>query len=151
MTEKAYWLPQRMVLWRGQMADELGVKSVTQQQAADALGVSRRAYIGWESGEMPINRRVAFACNFIRQNLSELVQTLPPAAAAEASPSELLGLLNDVEKVQTHVAGDLPVPTDDLFRETSKTGQTIKSGKEFQVADRSAMEYSPRLAATSKE
>ena len=151
MTEKAYWLPQRMVLWRGQMADELGVLSITQQQAADALGVSRRTYIGWETGESPINRRVAFACNFIRQNLSELVQTLPSAAAAEASPGELLGLLNDVEKVQTHVAGDLIVPTDDLFQESATTGQTTISGKKFQVADRPVMEYSSGLAVTSKE
>lgn len=133
MTEKAYWLPQRMVLWRGQMADELGVLSITQQQAADALGVSRRTYIGWETGESPINRRVAFACNFIRQNIAALVPTLEAETDREKSVEQKLAVLSNVETVQ-RFDGESPFsPAQFLVEDVATAGEDDAVALETEV------------------
>ncbi|MCG8506586.1 MAG: helix-turn-helix domain-containing protein [Sphingomonadales bacterium] len=150
MTEKAYWLPQRMVLWRGQLADALGVRSVTQQRAAELLDVSRRQIINWETGRSPINRRVALACNFIRQN----ARRLSPVLGVDFSKTdELARSLESVERVQMLVNESQSDP--DLLQPAAGLNAPdisyYKPDVGIQGPQTPDEEYSPDLANISKK
>ncbi len=43
---------------------------LTQQEAADALGATKRAVQMWEAGDRPISRTVALACAAVQAGLA---------------------------------------------------------------------------------
>lgn len=53
--------PQEFKDWR----EALGL---TQQQAAELLGVTRRAVVKWEAGAAPISRAVFLACKYLAEH-----------------------------------------------------------------------------------
>lgn len=111
----AYWSPKRMLLWRSQVADVLGVRLITQEQAGGMLGVGRRQIINLEKGGTPIGITVALACNFIRQNAANIIDRRRLDVAAEKAPDnvvdELLAGLRDRELVQELVSDTLDTGT----------------------------------------
>lgn len=55
------WTAQDLRAWR----ERLGI---TQQQAADALGITRRGYVKREAGEAPIDREATLACLYLEEH-----------------------------------------------------------------------------------
>jgi DNA-binding XRE family transcriptional regulator len=53
--------PQDLKAWRDR-------NNLTQQDAADALGISRRTLVAYEQGESSIPRVVEYACNWLDRN-----------------------------------------------------------------------------------
>lgn len=53
--------PQDLKAWRDR-------NDLTQQSAADALGISRRTLVAYEQGESDIPRVVEYACNWLDRN-----------------------------------------------------------------------------------
>ncbi len=55
------WTPDQLRAWRDRL-------EWTQQQAAAALGVTRRGYQLWEAGERAISRPVMLACLYLEEH-----------------------------------------------------------------------------------
>lgn len=55
--------------WRNQL-------DLTQQEAADALGATKRAVQMWEAGDRPISRTVALACAAVKAGLKPIGETV---------------------------------------------------------------------------
>jgi transcriptional regulator with XRE-family HTH domain len=53
--------PHELKAWRER-------NKITQQDAADALDISRRSFLAYEQGETPIPRTVEYACNWLDKN-----------------------------------------------------------------------------------
>lgn len=45
---------------------------MTQQDAADTLGVTKRSVQGWEDGTQPIKRSIALACAAVQAGLKPI-------------------------------------------------------------------------------
>ena len=55
--------PEDFKAWRERL-------DMTQQEAADAIGVTKRSVQMWEAGDRPIGRTVALACAAINAGLT---------------------------------------------------------------------------------
>ena len=63
---------QELVAWRKGMAAKVG-RRVTQQMAADSLGISKRAYQLREAGESPLARETELACRRLEEHPGEII------------------------------------------------------------------------------
>lgn len=81
LSKLSTWTPDRFLMWRGQMGETLGLPLITQQDAANLLGVTRRQVANWEGMKTPIDRRTVLAC----EALSLVVARLGPNIGVEVS------------------------------------------------------------------
>ncbi len=59
------WTVEDLRAWR----ERLGI---TQQQAANALGITRRGYVKREGGKAPIDREAELACRYLEEHPEEV-------------------------------------------------------------------------------
>ncbi len=88
------WPQDQFVLWRGQMGDRLEVRFITQREAAEILGVTRRTVANWEGGATPIDRCTALACEALLA-----LASMPDTAIQSTEESEESNPLDKLKKL----------------------------------------------------
>ncbi|GHF29006.1 hypothetical protein GCM10017044_25320 [Kordiimonas sediminis] len=66
-----YWTPTYLKAWRTESISQLAnVRKLTQNEAANLLGISRKQYNELENGKTRIDRRTSMACLYLA-NIAE--------------------------------------------------------------------------------